>query len=124
MKFLTIILILYSFQSFGREPGQTEITTDEGIEVFKQEKYYLLKKNVKIISDDFQLSADLVKAHFNEGLYDVETVNSKGNAILESSKGIFASGEEIDFDIKKEDIKIYGKNSILISNEIEMKSDG
>ena len=44
--------------------------------------------------------------------------------VIESSKGIFASGEEIDFDIKKEDIKIYGKNSILISNEIEMKSDG
>ena len=89
MKFLTIILILYSFQSFGRDPGQTEITTDEGIEVFKQEKYYLLKKNVKIVSDDFKLSADLVKAHFNEGLYDVEIVNSKGNVLLESSKGIF-----------------------------------
>ena len=124
MKFLTIILILYSFQSFGRDPGQTEIITDEGIEVFKQEKYYLLKKNVKIVSDDFKLSADLVKAHFNEGLYDVEIVNSKGNALLESSKGIFASGEIIDFNIKKEDIKIYGKNSILISNQIEMKSDG
>ena len=66
------------------------------------------------------MSADLVKAHFNEGLYDVEIVNSKGNVLLESSKGILASGEKVDFNIKKEDIKIYGKDSILISNQIEM----
>ena len=49
MKFLVIIFLLFSFQALGREPGQTEITTDEGIEVFQQEKYYLLKKNVNII---------------------------------------------------------------------------
>ena len=44
--------------------------------------------------------------------------------MLTSSKGIRALGEKIDFDIKKEDIKIYGKNSLLISNELEMTSDG
>ena len=99
MKFLTIILILFSFQTIGREAGQTEITTEEGIEVFKKEKYYLLKKNVKITSDEFELNADLVKAYFDEGLYDIEKIYSNGNVILTSSKGIRALGEKIDFDI-------------------------
>ena len=124
MKFLVIIFLLFSFQALGREPGQTEITTDEGIEVFQQEKYYLLKKNVNIISDDFELKADLVKAYFNEGLYDVVKIESTGNVILTSSRGIRAIGEKIDFDTKKEDIKIYGKKSLLITNEITMSSDG
>jgi len=124
MKFLTIIIILYSFQTIGRETGQTEITTEEGIEVFKKEKYYLLKKNVKITSDEFDLNADLVKAYFGEGLYDIEKIYSNGNVILTSSKGIRALGEKIDFDIKKEDIKIYGKNSLLITNELKMTSNG
>ena len=124
MKFLIITLILYSFQIFGREVGQTEITTDEGIEVFQKEKYYLLKKNVKIISDEFELKADLVKAFFDEDLYDIGEIYSNGNVILTSSKGIRAIGEKIDFDTKKEDIKIYGKKSLLITNELEMASDG
>ena len=79
MKFLTIIIILCSFQTIGREAGQTEITTEEGIEVFQKEKYYLLKKNVKITSDQFELNADLVKAYFDEGLYDIEKIYSNGN---------------------------------------------
>ena len=44
MKYVIIILIFFSFQVIGRESGQTEITTDDGIEVFNKEKYYLLKK--------------------------------------------------------------------------------
>ena len=124
MKFLIITLILYSFQTFGREVGQTEITTDEGIEVFQKEKYYLLKKNVKVISDEFELKADLVKAYFGEDLYDIEKIYSTGNVILTSSKGIRALGEKIDFELKKEDIKIYGTNSLLITNELKMTSDG
>ena len=71
MKFLIITIIFLSAQISARELGQTEITTDEGIEVFKQEKYYLLKKNVEITSDEFKLNADLVKAFFNKGLYDI-----------------------------------------------------
>jgi len=124
MKFLIIIIIFLSTQVFARELGQTEITTDEGIEVFKQEKYYLLKKNVEIISDEFKLNADLVKAFFNEGLYDVIRIDSTGNVILKSKRGIKAMGERVDFNVKDEDIKIYGNKSLLITNEMEMKSDG
>ena len=72
MKYIFTILILFSFQAWvGSSPGQTEITTDDGIEVFNKEKYYLLKTNVKIISDEFELNADLVKAYFNKDLYDI-----------------------------------------------------
>ena len=63
---LLIIIIFFSSSTLSREVGQTEITTDEGIEVFQNEKYYLLKNNVQIISDDFQLDADLVKAYFEK----------------------------------------------------------
>ncbi|MDC0192374.1 hypothetical protein OAJ89_03540 [Alphaproteobacteria bacterium] len=64
MKKIFFLVIFLSFSAIGREEGQTEITTEEGIEVFQKEKYYLLKKNVLIESDEFILSADLVKAFF------------------------------------------------------------
>ena len=123
MKYIITILIFFSFQTVGREPGQTEITTDDGIEVFNQEKYYLLKTNVKIISDEYELNADLVKAYFNKDLYDITRIFSDGNVTLNSSSGIKASGEKIDFDIINEDLQIFGKNSLFINNELNMTSD-
>ena len=123
MKYIITILIFFSFQTIGRESGQTEITTDDGIEVFNQEKYYLLKTNVKIISDEYELSADLVKAYFNKDLYDITRIFSDGNVTLNSSKGTKASGEKIDFDIINEDLQIFGKNSLFINNKINMFSD-
>ena len=114
MKFLIIIFILYSLQTIGRETGQTEITTEEGIEVFKKEKYYLLKKNVKVISDEFELKADLVKAYFSEDLYDIEKIYSTGNVILTSSKGIRALGEKIDFEIINSNWKFFTPLDILL----------
>ena len=115
--------MFFSFQAIGRESGQTEITTDDGIEVFNKEKYYLLKTNVKITSDEYELSADSVKAYFNKDLYDIIRISSDGNVKLNSSKGIKASGEKIDFDIINEDLQIFGKNSILVNNELNMISD-
>ena len=44
MKKIFLFLIFLSFSVFAREKGQTEITTEEGIEVFQKDKYYLLKK--------------------------------------------------------------------------------
>ena len=37
---------------------------NNGIEVFQEEKYYLLKKNVEIVSDEFELNGNLVKIFF------------------------------------------------------------
>ncbi len=56
-----VIILLISVNLNSREIGETEITTEDGIEVFQNEKFYLLKKNVKIVSDNFTLSADEVK---------------------------------------------------------------
>ena len=52
--FFLIVFLNYKY-TFGRNIGETEITTEDGIEVFQEEKYYLLKKNVEIISDEFEL---------------------------------------------------------------------
>ena len=67
----SVILIAYSFSGISKGIGETEITTDDGIEVFQNEKYYLLKKNVKITSDDFEITSDRVKANFEIDLYDI-----------------------------------------------------
>jgi len=123
MKYIITILFFFSFQAMGKSPGQTEITTDDGIEVFNKEKYYLLKKNVKINSDEYELEADLVKAYFDKDLYDIIRIYSDGDVMLNSSKGIKASGEKIDFDIINENLQIFGKNSLLINKEIHMTSD-
>ena len=65
---LFLIIFLNYKYAIGRNIGETEITTDDGIEVFQEEKYYLLKKNVEIISDEFELNGDLVKIYFKEDL--------------------------------------------------------
>ena len=91
------LLSLLSFNIYSRDVGQTEITTEEGIEVFQNEKYYLLKKNVIIESDSFELSADNVKANFEKDLYDITKIESNGNVILKSSQGLYAEGDKIIF---------------------------
>ena len=40
----SVFLLSFSTSGISRETGETEITTDDGIEVFQNEKYYLLKK--------------------------------------------------------------------------------
>ena len=55
---LLIIFCIFTTILNARDTGQTEITTEEGIEVYQKEKYYLLKKNVAIQSDNFNLKAD------------------------------------------------------------------
>ena len=120
---IIIIIIVITSNSIGREIGQTEITTEEGIEVFQKEKYYLLKKNVNIVSDNFELSANLVKAFFEKDLYDITKIESEGRVKLSSNKGIVASGEKINFSTKNEDIHIFGNKSSLLYKNINMFSD-
>ena len=123
MKKIFILLIFLSFSLFAREKGQTEITTEEGIEVFQKEKYYLLKKNVIIESDEFLLSADLVKAFFEEDLYDIKRIESEGNVKFSSSQNFNAIGEKLNFSIKDNLINIYGNNALIEMNNLSMKSD-
>ena len=41
---LIIIIIVFSIKANAKEEGETEITTEDGIEVYQNEKFYLLKK--------------------------------------------------------------------------------
>ena len=95
IKSLIVLLIIFLNYKYaiGRNVGETEITTDDGIEVFQEEKYYLLKKNVQIVSDEFELNGDLVKIYFEKDLYDIQeliastSVNFKSNAYNIKGKG-------------------------------------
>ena len=119
------ILICSSLTLASREIGETEITTDDGIEVFQNEKYYLLKKNVKIISDNFKITSDNVKVNFNIDLYDIISIETKGNSTLNAiNYGVTGKGNEIDINIKLEEITVRGNGSILNLQETKMSSDG
>jgi len=119
-----VIIFLFFFKySYAAEIGETEITTEEGIEVFQNEKYYKLKKNVSIVTKDFELKANFVKAYFEENLYDITNVEAEENAILVSKRGIEANGEKIKFSIKNENILVSGRDSYLLINAINMFSN-
>ena len=120
-----IIILLISITVNAREIGETEITTEDGIEVYQNEKFYLLKKNVKIESDNFTLSADNVKISFDKNLYDITELDANGNVDFNSQefeiKGI---GNFLNFKVKIERVKVEGEGSQLITKDIKMFSDG
>ncbi len=127
MKIISKILIIIIFTTtvFSRELGETEITTEDGIEVYQNEKFYLLKKNVKISSDSFTLSADKVKVEFDKNLYDIINLNSEGNVSFDSDElNIKGNGKLIKFNVSSEELKVEGLGSQLISEDITMISDG
>ncbi len=125
LKIKLIFLILFSFNAIAREAGETEITTEDGIEVFQSEKFYLLKKNVKINSDKFILSADDVKIDFDKSLYDITNLEAKGNVNFDSLEfSIKGNGKKLYFVVQNEELKIEGENSKLITENINMYSDG
>ena len=120
----TGILTINSFALLSKGIGEIEITTDDGIEVFQNEKYYLLKKNVKINSDDFEISADSVKAKFEIDLYDIISLETNGNSYLNAKKyGVTGKGDEIDINIETEEITVQGNNAFLNLQETKMTSD-
>ena len=125
---IIISYLIFIFASWGllaRNVGETEITTDEGIEVFQNEKFYLLKKNVQITSDEFSLSGDKVKVFFNNDLYDITTIYADGQVILNSeTNGINAKGISMEIFVNDEKIIVQGKNSELYLENTIMLSDG
>ena len=127
MKFTInfLIIILITFNVYARGLGETEITAEDGIEVYQDEKYYLLKKNVKIESDNFNLIGDKIKIYFVEDLYDIKKINAIGNVkIISKTYDINAHGSELVFYTDKEEILISGIGSKLITKDIIMISDG
>ena len=127
MKFiLTLIsIVAFSTNAFTIEKGQTEITTEDGVEVFQNEKYYLLKKNVEIVSEAFKLNADEVKINFDQSLYDIVELNAEGKVKFDSPNfKLVGSGENLNLLVKIEKLKVYGFDSKFKSDEIKMFSDG
>ena len=122
-KLLVLFFLINNTVLFSREVGQTEITTDGGVEVFKQEKYYLLKENVIIDSDNFKLNADLVKAYFEKDLYDIIRIDAQGRVTFQTSSNLNGSGSHVDIDTIDETIYIFGENSILNNIKTVMNSD-
>ena len=123
--FLLVCILLNSTILHSRNIGETEIIAEEGIDVFQDEKYYLLKKNVKIESDNFILQGDIIKIFFDKDLYDIKIIDAIGNVKLDSvENNIDASGEKLYFIIEKEEIIIEGLNSKLITKDTTMLSDG
>ncbi len=127
MKFFFIIIciLIFTKELYSRNIGETEILTDDGIEVFQKEKYYLLKKNVKIESDTFSLKGDNVEVYFEKDLYDIKKIVAIGNVNFNSSEyNLNGLGNELILYTEKEEIIINGIQSKLIINGTEMKSDG
>ncbi len=123
-NFIIFILVFYSIKIIAREVGQIEITAEDGVEVFQDEKYYLLKKNVNIESDNFILTGDLIKIYFEKDLYDIKIIDAKGDTSLNSKiHNVDAKGEKLYFLIDQEKITINGRDSYLITNNIKMHSD-
>ena len=127
MKFVVnfLLIILITCNVYAREIGQTEITAEDGIEVYQDEKYYLLKKNVKIESDDLNLIGDTIKIYFDEDLYDIKKIDANGNvSIISKTNDINANGTKVVFYTNKEEIFIDGLGSKLTTKNITMISDG
>ena len=125
LKIVFIFILLYATKLIAREQGQTEITTEDGVEVYQDKKYYLLKKNVNIVSDNFILNADNVKINFDKNLYDIISLNANGNVKFNSSEfDMKGSGEKLELIIKMQDLTIAGSKSILITQDLEMQSNG
>ena len=104
-----ILTLFFTLEVFAREDGETEITTEDGIEVFQNEKFYLLKKNVKIESDTFNLNADDVKINFDQNLYDITEINAKGNVNFYSDEyNLKGKGEKLKFEVPIEKLKVEG----------------
>ena len=122
----TLLIFLISTVTVAREKGETEITTDDGIEVYQNEKYYLLKKNVKIISDNFILNAeDDVKINFDDSLYNIKKLQAKGNVKFNSSTlNIQGFGKILEYEVEIENLQIKGIGSKLITEDVNMYSDG
>ena len=119
------VMLLFSITLNAREIGETEITTEDGIEVFQNEKFYLLKQNVKIVSDNFILSADEVKINFDKSLYDITELDANGNVDFKSNEfETSGSGNYLNFKAKVEKIKVEGEGSQLVTSDIKMFSDG
>ena len=126
-KFLIFFLIVFLNykHAISRNIGETEITTEDGIEVFQEEKYYLLKKNVEILSDQLELKGQFVQIYFEQDLYDIKKLIASDDVDFNSKEyNIKGKGDGLKFDIVSQEIIVNGTNSELFLETTKMFSDG
>lgn len=123
--FIFFLLIFLNYEyAFCRNIGETEITTEDGIEVFQEEKYYLLNKNVEIDSDELQLKGQIVTVYFEKDLYDIVKLIAKEEVTFSSEEyNIKGKGNYLKFNVKKQIINVKGKESELLLEGTDMLSD-
>ena len=127
IKFLIFFLIVFlNYKpAISRNVGETEITTEDGLEVFQEEKYYLLKKNVEILSDQLDLKGQLVQIYFEQDLYDIKKLIASDDVDFNSKEyNIKGKGDALKFDIVSQEIIVNGTNSELFLETTKMFSDG
>lgn len=119
-----LIILINSYPALSRNIGETEITTEDGIEVYQEEKYYLLNKNVEIDSDELSLKGQTVTVYFEKDLYDIVKLIAEKEVIFSSSEySINGRGDYLKFNVKKQTILIKGMNSELLLEDTQMLSD-
>ena len=66
-----------------------------------------------------------MKINFENSLYDIIELNAEGNVEFNSPEfNIIGSGDNLQFEVKIEKLKVKGINSKVVTEEIEMFSDG
>ena len=123
-----ILLLLFLINSISISLGanennnySTEITTDGGITLYQNDKYYELVDNVIINSTNFDLSADNVIAYYKVDLYDLIKIIATGKAKIKTSDDAIISGDKIIYEIENGNFKIEG-NGLFKNDKLTVKS--
>ena len=126
MKKILLLLFLIDSISIGLRANEnnnysTEITTDGGITLYQNNKYYELIDNVIINSTNFDLNADNVIAYYKVDLYDLIKIIATGKAKIKTSDGAIISGDKIIYEIENGNFKIEG-NGLFKNDKLTVKS--
>jgi len=117
--FLIILNIIFINLKLSAEENlnyDTEITTDSGITLYQNEKYYELIDNVKIKSQNFNLKAENVIAYYKDDLYDLVKIIAKKNAEIDTLDGAIITGDETQIDLHNRDFSGLKKTRKSLSN--------
>ena len=124
-KILLLLFLINSISSILKANENdnygTEITTDGGITLYQNNKYYELIDNVKINATNFDLSADNVIAYYKVDLYDLIKVIATGKAKIKTSDGAIISGDKVIYEIENGNFKIEG-NGLFKNDKLTVKS--
>ena len=124
-KILFIIFYIFIIKCINAEEikkDATIITTDGGIKVFQDEKYYDLEDNVNIDSKNFDLEAKNVIAYYDKDFYDLTKIIATGNAKIVTSEGAQINGDKIIYEIKSGNFLIMG-NGLFINEGLIVRGE-